>query len=150
MRKLIGVVTSCMVIAGCGGKSVAPPGLTNGQLAACPGKPNCVISQGGDEGHRVDPIRYAGSRAEAVDRLKAILMARPRTRIVKATSDYLHAESTSALMRFVDDVEFFLPEKGGVIHVRSASRVGYSDFGVNRKRVEAIRAAFESAGGDSG
>ncbi|HEY9647011.1 MAG TPA: DUF1499 domain-containing protein, partial [Chroococcidiopsis sp.] len=68
-----------------------------------------------------------------------------RTKIITATSDYLYAEFSSKLMGFVDDVEFYLSPADGVIHVRSASRLGQSDLGVNRKRIEDIRAAFEAA-----
>lgn len=78
-----------------------------------------------------------------MQRLRQIVNAMPRTRVVATTDDYLHVEFTSALLRFVDDVEFRVDVDAGVIHVRSASRVGRYDFGVNRRRVEAIRDAFE-------
>ena len=71
--------------------------------------------------------------------LKEVLNARPRTRIVTVTDDYLHAQEKSRIFGFVDDIEFHLRSAEGIIAVRSASRVGYSDFGVNRRRVEEIR-----------
>ena len=81
-------------------------------------------------------------RAQALARLKAIVTAQPGATIVSETQDYLHAEFRSKIMGFVDDVEFWLPADQPVIHVRSASRVGYSDMGVNRRRVERIRRLF--------
>ena len=78
--------------------------------------------------------------------LKAIVESTPRTNIVEIRPDYLYAEYTSALLGFVDDVEFFFPPGGHLIHVRSASRLGYSDLGANRRRIEAIRARLVQAG----
>jgi uncharacterized protein (DUF1499 family) len=81
---------------------------------------------------------------EALARLKQVLLNEPRTSIVKEEGDYLHAEARSFLFRFVDDVEFLLDADQQVIHVRSASRIGYSDLGVNRRRIERIRSAFNN------
>ena len=78
--------------------------------------------------------------------LKAIIESTPNARIVEMKPDYLYAEYTSGLMGFVDDVEFYVPPNGKIIHVRSASRLGHSDLGVNRKRIEAIRARLDQAG----
>ena len=111
-------------------------------LKACPSSPNCVSSQAVDPEHAITPIAYSESRAEALARLKRVLAFMKRTTIVAERADYLHAEARSLIFRFVDDVEFYLPENQKVIHVRSASRVGYSDLGVNRKRVEEIRKRF--------
>jgi uncharacterized protein (DUF1499 family) len=117
-------------------------GVRDGKLAACPSSPNCVCTQAADGGHRIEPLAYTGSPEEAKARLKAVLSGLPRGRIVSETDNYLHAEFTSRLFRFVDDVEFLI-EPGGVIHFRSASRAGHSDLGVNRARMEAIRQSFE-------
>jgi uncharacterized protein (DUF1499 family) len=76
--------------------------------------------------------------------LKEIIQALERTTIIEETDDYLYAEFKSATMGYVDDVEFYIDRENKMIHVRSASRVGYGDFGVNRERIEAIRAAFEA------
>ena len=121
-------------------------GVRDGKLAPCPATPNCVSSQAADPGQSVDPLRFSGSPRDAMARLKVIVNTMPRTRIVSETPVYLHVEFTSSLFRFVDDVEFLVDEAGGAIHVRSASRVGSSDLGVNRKRVEAIRQAWLAAG----
>ena len=72
-----------------------------------------------------------------------IIASLPRTQVVSHTNEYIHAECTSLIFRFVDDVEFLLDEEKYLIHVRSASRVGYSDLGVNRKRIETIRQQFQ-------
>lgn len=120
-------------------------GLKNGRLAECPDSPNCVSSQASDAGHRIEPIRFEGSADGALDTLSGIVAASPRTTIVSRNSNYIHAEATSAFFRFTDDVEFLLDPAERVIHVRSASRVGKSDFGVNRKRVETLREKFHAS-----
>jgi uncharacterized protein (DUF1499 family) len=118
------------------------PGLDNNRLKQCPGSPNCVSSQENDPEHAIAPLIYQDSRSEASARLHQILTEMKRTVIITEEEDYIHAEATSFLFRFVDDIEFYLPVSEKVIHVRSASRKGYSDFGVNRTRVEEIRKRF--------
>jgi uncharacterized protein (DUF1499 family) len=105
----------------------------------CPSSPNCVSTQAQDEGHAIAPFRYRKSRAEAKESLKASVQAMPRTRLVEEDESYLHYEFTSLLLRFVDDVEFLFDDETKTIHFRSASRTGYGDLGVNRKRMEEIR-----------
>ena len=117
-------------------------GVTEGRLALCPTSPNCVSSQAEDSQHHIDPLRLSTTSAAAIDRLEEVLSQMPRTAVVTKTDQYLHAEVTSRFYRFVDDVEFLVDTQAGVIHCRSASRVGYSDFGVNRARIEQIRAAL--------
>ncbi len=119
------------------------------RFAPCPPSPNCVSSYAGDEEHHVDPLPLPADRPEATDAdileaLRRVLSALPRTRIVNVEGDYLHATCTSLVFRFVDDVEFRLDREAGVMHVRSASRVGYGDLGVNRRRVEKIRALLRA------
>jgi uncharacterized protein (DUF1499 family) len=121
-------------------------GLDDGKLRPCPSSPNCVSSDASDEGHAVEPLRIATSPDEAWTTLAEILRERPRTKITARTDRYLHAEVRSALFRFVDDVEFHLRPVEGIIAVRSASRVGYSDLGVNRRRVEGLRDAMRARG----
>jgi uncharacterized protein (DUF1499 family) len=117
-------------------------GPQDGRLAACKRTPNCVSSQADadkDAGHYVAPIRIAGRAPDVWAALKIVLQSTPRVRLVADRENYLYAEFSSRIMGFVDDVEFLLDEKAGVIHVRSASRLGASDFGVNRARIESIR-----------
>lgn len=117
-------------------------GVINGRLAECPSAPNCVSSQAADPGHQIAPLKFEGGAVEALQRLKQVLGTIPRLKIVTEQDNYLHAEATSLLFRFVDDVEFLVDPQAGVIHCRSASRVGHSDLGVNRARIEQIRKAF--------
>jgi uncharacterized protein (DUF1499 family) len=121
-------------------------GVTDGKLAPCPASPNCVSTQAADPGHHIDPIAFEGSAADAHARLKTILAAQPRCRVVTDDGTYLHAEFTSLLFRFVDDVEFLIDGPAHLIHFRSASRAGHSDLGVNRARMERIRQAFGQPG----
>jgi uncharacterized protein (DUF1499 family) len=137
---------ACLIISSCSGTRPLNLGVTNGLLAPCPSSPNCVSSQSRDPEHAVAALTYTASPAEAMAKLNKIVQAMPRTLIVTETPNYLHAEFTSAIMRFVDDVEFSLDESASSINMRSASRLGKSDFGVNRKRVEAIRAKWMAAG----
>ncbi len=120
-------------------------GLENGQLQACPSSPNCVCSQDTGADHYIDPILVSSSLPTAKTKLLSILEESARAKVTVQDGNYIRAEFSSRIFRFVDDVEFLLQEKATdetVIEVRSASRVGYSDFGVNRKRIEKIRDQF--------
>lgn len=114
-------------------------------LPACPDSPNCVSSLSSDEGHAITPFSYEGAPAQAWEQLKTAVLSGKRVTLIKDTGKYLHFEVRSLIFQFTDDVEFLLQESDKLIHVRSASRVGHSDFGVNRKRVEQIRARFNDA-----
>jgi uncharacterized protein (DUF1499 family) len=116
-------------------------GVNNGQLAACPNTPNCVSTQASatDKEHSVEPIAFVGEGKAAIAKLKTIIENSERTKIIEASDNYIYAEFASKLMGFVDDVEFYADDSAKVIHVRSASRLGKSDLGVNRKRVEEMR-----------
>ncbi|MFM7602504.1 MAG: DUF1499 domain-containing protein [Pseudanabaena sp.] len=115
-------------------------GVTDGKLLACPDSPNCVSSQSTDAEHKIAPLTYTGDPAKALADLKAVIQRMPRTKIITAEGNYIYTEFTSAFMGYVDDVEFYLNTDKSIIEVRSASRLGKSDLGVNRDRVEAIRA----------
>lgn len=120
-------------------------GVNNGQLTPCPKSPNCVHSQAADTKHHIQPLQYTETQQEARDRLLQIINSEKRAKIMIAQQDYIRVQFTSALFRFVDDVEFYFPpEQDGekVIHIRSASRIGNFDFGANRKRIEKIRNRF--------
>jgi uncharacterized protein (DUF1499 family) len=118
-------------------------GARDGQLSPCPNKPNCVNTQSNDSSDAIDPIKFSGEASVALETIRSIIESLPRNQIVSASDDYLHAEFFSRFFRFTDDVEFLIDSEGGVIHFRSASRVGHSDLGVNRLRMEAIRSAFQ-------
>jgi uncharacterized protein (DUF1499 family) len=127
-------------------------GVTHAQASAadgpetftpCPDSPNCVSSQSTDKAHFVEPLHYSDSTADARQKLIDILEGTQRVRLVKVETDYIHAEFRSSVFRFVDDVKFWFPPDKPIIHVKSASRTGYYDFGANRRRVERLREAFK-------
>ena len=113
------------------------------KLAPCPDTPNCVSSLARDKRDYVEPIRYEGEKAVAHHELLEILNSLKRVRVVRIEENYIHAEFVSFIFRFVDDVEFYFDPAEKLIQVRSASRTGYSDFGVNRRRIEKIQKLFE-------
>jgi uncharacterized protein (DUF1499 family) len=117
-------------------------GVSQMSLPACPDSPNCVSSLSKEKAHYIKPLSYADTPQQAWQRLQAAVLAGTRVTLVKDTGEYLHAEIKSLIFRFTDDVEFLLVDKDKLIHLRSASRTGYSDFGVNRRRIEQIRARF--------
>lgn len=119
-------------------------GVRDNQLADCAATPNCVSTTATDESKRMPPIPFSGTPTEAMTKLKARLADMPRTTIVSESERYLHATQTSRLFRFIDDVEFLIEPDSGVIHFRSASRLGKSDLGVNRARMERFTSDFAS------
>jgi uncharacterized protein (DUF1499 family) len=119
-------------------------GVKDGKLAPCPDSPNCVSTQADDKEHRMEPIPLAGTTDEAIERIKAAVAREPGMEIVTEEDGYLHAEATSRVFRFVDDVEFFVDEDAQLTHFRSASRVGHGDMGVNRARMQRLRKDIES------
>lgn len=121
------------------GKRPTNLGVKDGKLAVCPGSPNCVNSQSSDPQAKIDPLPLI-----AIADLKRIIESMDRTTIIEETSNYLYAEFKSKLMGYVDDVEFYLEPSANLIQVRSASRLGQSDLGVNRKRIEEIREKLKS------
>ena len=118
-------------------------GVREGRLTPCPGTPNCVSTMAGDEAHRVEPIPYEGPQEQALESARRALATLSRTRLIEEGASYLRAESRSRIFRFVDDVEVYLPPGEGIIHFRSASRVGQGDLGANRRRYERFREALD-------
>jgi uncharacterized protein (DUF1499 family) len=119
-------------------------GTSAGALQPCPASPNCVCScSSNDDAHHTKPLHYSGDATLAWQALRRALASMDRARIVSDDGSYMHVEFTTALFRFVDDVELLSDPQAAVIHIRSASRVGYYDLGTNRRRVEAIRARFD-------
>lgn len=118
-------------------------GVHDGRLSPAKRTPNNVHSQvdrNADAEHYIEPLRYSGDAGKAWERLRGVVSGMQRARVVKSEPDYLYVEFSTRLMGYVDDTEFHLDRQAGVIHVRSASRLGRSDFGVNRERIESIRA----------
>lgn len=150
---IVVVVFTLLVLAGqmglLRGKAPASTGVTEGKLKPPSKTENSVSSQTSlhpDHPMRayadIAPLTYTGEPADAWTKLKQIVATQPRTTVIKADESYFYVQCTTFLLRFTDDVEFWHDEANRVIHVRSSSRLGRKDFGVNRKRIEVIRAAF--------
>lgn len=120
----------------------ADTAMSADKLLPCPDSPNCVSSLSNDQKHYTKPFAYRGSFENARQKLIDILQKFRGVRLVSVEKNYLHAEFRSLIFRFVDDVEFYFPAEQPIIHVKSASRSGYYDFDVNRRRVERLRSAF--------
>ncbi len=131
----------CLLTA-CSGTRPDNLGITNGQLIDCPSSPNCVSTQTQSEKHKMPSLSYTGTSADAMAKLKKIIAGLDRTEIIKETDDYIHVEFTTKLMRFVDDVELYVDDEHKKIHFRSASRVGHSDMGLNKRRMTEIGELF--------
>ncbi len=116
-----------------------PGGQAPQRLAVCPGKPNCVSSEADDARHAVAPLRLKGDPAVAWEGLREIVTQLPRSEVVRSTDRYLHVIYKSRIFRFVDDLELLWDPRTDRVAIRSASRTGYSDLGVNRRRVEELR-----------
>ena len=140
------VIISLILLTGCA-ETMSKLGIENGQLKECPTTPNCVNSQAKDKKHFIEPILFTGSPLEAKKHILNIFKELKRSKIKVVEDNYIRAEFTSRVFRFVDDVEFYFPDtksKKRIIHVRSASRIGHSDLGMNRKRIEQIRSKFKA------
>jgi len=135
-----------MPLFSCSGTRPATLGINAGKFAPCPSTPNCVSSDGADSAHAIPAFQLVVPPAEAWRVLRATLESLPRVQIVSVTDDYIHAECSSAFFGFVDDLELHLRASQNIIAVRSASRLGHSDFGVNRKRVEKMRGLLTQRG----
>ncbi|MDJ0651101.1 MAG: DUF1499 domain-containing protein [Xenococcaceae cyanobacterium MO_188.B19] len=148
MRRLISIIFSIFIIIASSlifsqstWAITSSLGVKDGYLSPCPETPNCVVSQKTDTIHEISPIEYHTDQATARATLLKVLTVVPRTTVTEQTENYIRAESKSRIFKFVDDLEFYFPDKEKVIHLRSASRVGESDLGVNRRRIEQIRLA---------
>lgn len=139
------IVFAVLALLSMTGSTPTNLGLTGGKLAPCPDSPNCVSSQATDAGHAIAPFALDRSPGAAREELRQAATKLPRAKLISEQENYLHFEFRSLIFRFVDDVEFHLDAATKTIHVRSASRVGHSDLGVNRRRVEAIRALLPAA-----
>jgi uncharacterized protein (DUF1499 family) len=127
------------------GKRPDDLGVKNGRLATCGRRLNCVCSQAdpADAQRHVAPIPFKGDARAALSAARKAVERMRRATVIRHEGNYLHAEFRSRLMGFVDDVELVFDERAGVLHVRSASRLGRRDFNMNRERVEALRARLK-------
>ncbi|MBV1914581.1 MAG: DUF1499 domain-containing protein [Pseudomonadales bacterium] len=139
----INAVFCIILLTGCSGSPPMTLGVIDGKLPPCPDKPNCVVSHDYDQEHFIDPLTYNGGFPEAYSGLIESIKQMDRSKIITRNSHYIHAEFTSRLMRYVDDVEFYFDPKDKQVQIRSASRIGHSDMGVNRERIDALRTLFK-------
>lgn len=126
-----------LTLLGCTGERPTSLGVSDGQLGTCPDSPNCVSSFETRDSHRIEPL------TATLDQVRTAVSAMQGAQIISEQDQYLYAEFTSRMMRFVDDVEFLADPDSGLVQVRSASRLGHSDMGVNRARIEDIRTTVE-------
>ncbi len=119
-------------------------GIINKKFKPCPKTPNCVstMAPNDDKKHYIGPISYDSSQKEAVEKLIQIINSLKGTKIKVKEINYLHVIFSTKLLRFKDDVEFYFDDSSKIIHFKSASRIGSSDFGTNRKRMEKIRKLY--------
>ncbi|MCA9058088.1 MAG: DUF1499 domain-containing protein [Planctomycetaceae bacterium] len=151
MAWIVGLVI--VVAAGWGGivlwarsAATVARGVQEGSLAECPASPNCVCSQSKSSLHQIEGLQFEGDAESAWARVRQLLNELPEARLVSESDKYLHYEFRSKIIGYVDDVELLKPTEGNrQIDIRSASRVGYSDMGVNRKRMERIRELFQAS-----
>ena len=135
------------MLLSCAGTLPAHLATPVAELEACPSTPNCVSSASSEEASQIEPLRLAVAPDAAWQALRKAVSELPRTRVVTDQEGYLHAESRSALIGYVDDLELMLrADDGEIIDIRSASRVGRSDLGVNRQRVESLRQVLMNDG----
>ena len=124
-------------LSACSADAPIDLGVQENRLAPCPQSPNCVSSFDSDNSHTIRPLNAD------LEKIERMLVSLNHANIVDRSGNYMRVEFTSRILRYIDDVEFLHDENGGVTHVRSASRVGFTDLGVNRKRVEKIRSLVE-------
>ena len=135
MKKLL--LSVLPILQSCAGDPPDNLGVYENKLTRCPNSPNCVSSFDNKKQHAIRPIRAK------LEKIESTLASLDNANIVERSSNYIRAEFKSRFMGYVDDVEFLYDEFEGISHVRSASRVGFSDLGVNRRRVERIRSLVE-------
>ena len=144
--RIFGVNFIVMSLLSCSGTRPVNLGIKDGRLANCPSSPNCVSSDAADAAHSISAFQLIVPANEAWRALRATLESLPRVQIITANEDYIHAECSSAFFGFVDDLELHLRASQNSLAVRSASRLGHSDFGVNRKRGENLRGLLAKQG----
>lgn len=142
LKKLM-VMGGFLGLAACASGSADGPGLREGRLRPCPPKPNCVCSEMTDEAHLVPPVAVAAEDWSRIQEFARRAVEELGGRVERADENYLWATFRSRIFRFVDDLELRFDEAEKMVHLRSAARLGYSDFGVNRKRIEALKKLLE-------
>ncbi|MFK8138605.1 MAG: DUF1499 domain-containing protein [Bdellovibrionales bacterium] len=139
MKKLIGLISMALIGNACSGTRPDDLGVKDQRLKECPDKPNCVSSFSNTEQHKIEAFELKNTVEESKELVKSALAKMDNAELIKEEDDYLYYEFTTSLMRYVDDVEFYFNSSTKKIDCRSASRLGHSDLGLNRKRMELIR-----------
>lgn len=144
IKNIFLMLLSIIILSGCSNISKNPLG-TRKEESFCIllDAPNYVTSVTKEKDFRyIEPIKYNGNKKLAKEKIRKILLKDKHITIIKEDENYIHAESRSAIFKFVDDLEFYFPEDQNIIHIRSKSRLGYSDLGVNNRRLEKIKKEF--------
>ena len=141
----LGGLITAFILTSVSGADANSPDVTEGKLTPCPDSPNCVSTQSKSKRHAMEPLPYLETREASRERILSILKGMKRMQIVKLTESYIHVEYRTAIWGFVDDVAFLLDDEDGVVHFRSASRAGYYDFGLNRRRMTEISGKYLEA-----
>ena len=138
-----------MFLTGFASMGPTPTGLKDGKLEPCPDAPHCVSTQSANPEQFIEPLAYpAGAGKEVLmEKLLTHVESMKRTKVVSATDQYLYFQVSSLIMRFKDDVEVYFDDQARLIHFRSSSRLGYYDFEVNRRRVEALKGFLTASAG---
>jgi uncharacterized protein (DUF1499 family) len=160
MKKIIRIILAVLILIPIAVLIAGQLGLLHGQRPSDLGAPNHMLKAPGEKSlntvssqaalhphtnyHKIAPFKFVGDPALAMARLQKIVVGMEGASVVSAQPDYLYAEFQTKLLKFIDDVEFSLDAAKGEINMRSASRLGRKDFGVNRERLERIRAAFDA------
>jgi uncharacterized protein (DUF1499 family) len=143
-KKFSGLLAALMIMWGCSIKPGDNPGSKNGKLKPCSESPNCVSTQAQDSRHAMLPLPFIGTKDQSKQKIIDILKRMQRSKISEISECYIRAQFRSRLFRFVDDVEFLFDDAARSVHFRSASRSGYYDFGVNRRRMNEISKRYLS------
>ena len=141
-KRILIILVFGSILSSCSDEKRLDVGVRESRLTPCPDSPNCVSSQNSDSAYSVVPLTYDSEAGKVIADLKVVVGTMKGATIVSESALYLHVVFQSDVFRFIDDVEFVVDEVAKVVHVRSASRMGYYDFGVNRRRVEKIRQAW--------
>jgi uncharacterized protein (DUF1499 family) len=144
LKVSIGPLMLITILYGCSGNPTEHNNSGSSGFLDCPDTPNCVSSLAKNPKHQVEPFKLKKDSKTSWDVVRKTVGLLSRTNIVSADKSNIHAECRSIIFRFVDDLALHLSPSNGIIHIRSASRTGYSDLGVNRRRVENLRKKLQS------
>lgn len=139
MKKKLLAAGSFLILLSCSSFPPRDLNIGSNSITDCPSAPHCVSSKSTSPESRISPLIFKGSVEDFQTKLKIALSKMPRSEIIRIEGPYAHVEFTSLIMRFTDDLEVFFIPKESLVHVRSSSRIGYADFGVNHDRVETLR-----------